>query len=73
LLALFATAEFGFFLEIVVATIAAAKAPHAVYRLVAVPATPFWLQCQQQAGIARSALPLGGMMRLERASIMMFS
>jgi hypothetical protein len=64
LLVAFATPELRFFLEVIIAAVAAAKAPHAVYRLVAIPASPFRLQCQQQAGITRSALPLGGMMWL---------
>ena len=60
---LFVAAELGFFLKVIVAAMAAAKAPHAIDRLVAIPAASLGLQCEQ-ARVACSALPCSGKMRL---------
>jgi hypothetical protein len=48
--------EFFLFFEIVIATGAAAKAAHAVNRLVAVPAAPLRLQTLQALGLASQLL-----------------
>ena len=52
-------AEFGFFFQVIIAAVAAAKTPYTIDWLVAIPATALGLQCEQHAGVACRALPWG--------------